>query len=81
MDNNDMALPDGPRCQPTASAANASSQSGITNAWECFADRSYFDMWCVRQVGERDFRRSFHLVNADEAQGLCDLLNAERVNP
>lgn len=57
-----------------------SGKADIANAWECFADRSYFDMWCVRQVGERDFRRSFHLVNADEAQGLCDLLNTKGEN-
>ena len=47
--------------------------------WECFADPSYFDMWCVREIGERQFGKSFHLVNGDEAQGLCDLLNAAQV--
>ncbi len=43
--------------------------------WECFADRAYFDMWCVREVGNRRFGESFHLVNGDEARGLVALLN------
>lgn len=49
------------------------------SSWECFSDRSYFDMWCVREVGERDFRRSFHLFSGDEAKGLCELLNSAKV--
>lgn len=48
----------------------------VAPAWEAFADPAYFDMWCVREVGERRFGHGFHLVNADEAHGLCDLLNA-----
>ena len=44
--------------------------------WECFSDAAYFDMWCVREVGERRFGHGFHLVNGDEAKGLCDLLNS-----
>ena len=45
------------------------------DAWETFHDHSYFDMWCVRKVGEREFGRGFHLMNGDEGKGLCDLLN------
>lgn len=45
-------------------------------AWECFCDRSYYDMWCVRQVGQRTFGEGFHLVSGGEAQALCDMLNA-----
>lgn len=49
---------------------------GVTE-WECFCDAGYFDMWCVREVGERRFGYGFHLVNGDEAQGLCDHLNEQ----
>lgn len=46
-------------------------------AWECFCDRSYFDTWCVRQVGKMQvFGAGFHLVNEDEAQVLCNMLNS-----
>lgn len=47
--------------------------------WECFQDAAYFDMWCVRQVKDRAFGSGFHLVNAEEAEGLRDLLNARSV--
>lgn len=43
--------------------------------WETFNDSSYYDMWCVREAGERRFGHSFHLVNGDEARGLVKLLN------
>lgn len=42
--------------------------------WEAFRDAAYFNMWCVRPVGERQFGRGFHLVNGDEAKDLADLL-------
>ena len=45
-------------------------------AWECFSDAAYYDMWCVRQVGERTFGQGFHLVTCEEAKALCDMLNA-----
>lgn len=48
-------------------------------AWECFSDPAYYDMWCVREVGNRNFREGFHLVNGDEARGLVALLNAQPV--
>lgn len=44
--------------------------------WECFSDPAYFDLWCVRRVGEREFGSGFHLVNGGEATDLCDLLNS-----
>jgi len=44
--------------------------------WECFRDPAYFDMWCVRRGGEREFKSGFHLLNGDEAVSLCALLNA-----
>ena len=43
--------------------------------WECFEDRSYYDMWCVRQVHDREFGHGFHLVNGEEAARLRDFLN------
>ena len=45
--------------------------------WETFSDASYYDMWCVRPVGERNFGHGFHLMNGDEAKGLCELLEAQ----
>lgn len=53
------------------------SRIGGLDRWECFCDTSYFDMWCVRKVGERRFGHGFHLVNGDQAQGLCDLLSKQ----
>lgn len=43
--------------------------------YECFQDRSYYDMWCVRRVNEREWGKGFHLVNGDEAAALRDMLN------
>jgi len=48
--------------------------------YECFQDRSYYDMWCVRRVNEREWGKSFHLVNGEEAAALRDLLNTRTVN-
>ena len=46
-----------------------------TVQWETFCDHSYYDMWCVRKVGDRTFGQGFHLMRQAEAQSLCDLLN------
>ena len=37
--------------------------------WECFSDRSYFDMYCVRVGGDRNFNSqlSFHFYTVNEA--------------
>lgn len=43
--------------------------------YECFQDRSYYDMWCVRRVNEREWGKGFHLVNGEEAAALRDMLN------
>lgn len=43
--------------------------------YECFRDASYYDMWFVRRVNEREWGKGFHLVNGDEAAALRDLLN------
>lgn len=52
-----------------------SSDVTQTEAWECFQDSSYYDMWCVRQVGDRTFGSGFHLMRGEEAIALRDLLN------
>lgn len=46
--------------------------------WEYFCDSGYFDMWCVRRIAERRFNNpeSFHLLNEEEANRLCDFLNS-----
>ena len=43
--------------------------------YECFQDRSYYDMWFVRRVNEREWGKGFHLVNGEEAAALRDMLN------
>ena len=44
--------------------------------WECFSDMSYFDIWCVRPKGERDFNGevSFHFMTFDQAVDFMNLL-------
>lgn len=44
--------------------------------YETFRDPAYFDMWCVREVGETRFGHGWHLVNGDEAQDLVECLNS-----
>ena len=43
--------------------------------WEAFCDTSYFDMWCVRKMGDKTFGSGFHLVNKEGAEQLRDYLN------
>jgi len=44
--------------------------------WELFLDLSYFEMWCVRFAGDRDFcsPTSFHFVHREDAQEFLRLL-------
>lgn len=51
------------------------NETKLTDEWECFQDAAYYDMHCVRLKIERTFGVGFHLVNAEEARSLCDLLN------
>ena len=44
-------------------------------AWETFSDVAYYDMWCVREVGERRWGHSFHMADEVEARGLVGILN------
>ena len=44
--------------------------------WECFADRCYYDMYCVRVEGDRDFNSqlSFHFCTVNEAFDFMNLI-------
>lgn len=44
--------------------------------WECFRDASYYDMWCVREVGSNEFGSGFHVPSQPEAEALVTLLSA-----
>lgn len=45
--------------------------------WEMFCDPSYYDMWAVRPIGDRDFNsdKLFHFLNKVEAERLLNYLN------
>lgn len=43
-------------------------------AWEYFCDASYFDLWCVRRVGERTFGQGFHVASSIAAKELAEEL-------
>lgn len=45
--------------------------------YEIFDDRAYYDMWCVRDVSDKDFnsRASWHFVFEGDAKKLMELLN------
>ena len=38
--------------------------------WEVFQDESYYDMWCVREVHDRNFNSftSFHFTTKEKAE-------------
>lgn len=43
--------------------------------WEYFLDLSYFDLWAVRVVGNRNFEEVIHVINEPSAKFLCKFLN------
>ncbi len=45
--------------------------------WEFFCDESYFGLWAVRKVGDRDFnsQQLFHVQSKEEAMALSATLN------
>lgn len=49
--------------------------------WEYYCDGSYFDMWAVRPIGDRDFNSQllFHVINKDEAIELCHILDSKDI--
>jgi len=50
-------------------------------AWECFLDPAYYDMWAIRQTGNRNFEETIHVVNGKEAKHLCAWLNSLNTHP
>ncbi len=44
--------------------------------WEWFCDESYYNMFCVRPIGEREFNSelSFHFETQCEASAFASLL-------
>jgi hypothetical protein len=50
-------------------------------AWECFLDPAYYDMWAIRQTGNRNFEETIHVVNGKEAKQLCSWLNSLNTHP
>ena len=48
----------------------------IKRTWECFVDRCYYDMYCVRVEGDRDFNSqlSFHFCTVNEAFDFMNLI-------
>jgi hypothetical protein len=48
----------------------------MTEQYEAFCDASYYDMWCVRRIGERTFGQGFHVLNEKSALELKGELEA-----
>lgn len=50
--------------------------------WEMFCDESYFGMWAVHPVGDKDFNspRLFHVSTREDAIKLVGLLNSASVS-
>ena len=45
------------------------------NKWECFSDKSYFDLWAVRNTKNKDFYSAIHVRTQKEAEFLVGALN------
>jgi hypothetical protein len=43
--------------------------------FEIFRDSSYYDMWAVRLVGNRDFNQTMHVATEKEAELAVKCLN------
>lgn len=67
--------PEHTRCYTCLETADTLDALLADQTWEAFCDTSYFDMWCVRKVGDRTFGSGFHLVNKEGAEQLRDYLN------
>ena len=48
----------------------------LSEQWELFCDSSFFDMFCVRPKGDRDFNspRSFHFETKEDAEKFKELI-------
>ncbi len=62
--------------QSRESAIQTDKQTATPSQWETFSDVAYFDMWCVRRKGEREFGKGFHVVNRESALSLIAALDA-----
>lgn len=49
--------------------------------WEIFVDKSYYDLWAVRPVGEKNFNSglTFHVLLKEEAQRLKEYLESNSI--
>ena len=45
------------------------------NMWEYFCDRSYYDMWAVRNNSDKSFTSAVHVMTENEAKFLVEKLN------
>lgn len=47
------------------------------DVWEYFMDESYYNLYAVRKIGDKDFNSEvlFHVCGKMEAQHLCAYLN------
>lgn len=59
---------------PTPTMIAAPEELRALVEWEMFCDAAYFDMWCVRRVGDAAFGSGFHLPSMGEAQALLAAL-------
>ena len=50
-------------------------------AWEWFEDRAYYDMYAVKQVGNKNFDEVIHVLKSKDAKYLCDWLNSLNIHP
>jgi hypothetical protein len=55
-------------------------QVQVTQGWETFCDGSYFDMWCVRRIGDRTFGQGFYVMSQGEAEALRSLLDTRHTS-
>lgn len=56
--------------------AGAPGLERLTDDWEMFSDAAYYDMWCVRRVGNAAFGEGFHVASKGEAEALVALLSS-----
>ena len=51
--------------------------NNATTHWECFCDKSYYDLWAVRPIGDRrcESQQLFHVQSEEEAEALVETLN------
>jgi hypothetical protein len=54
----------------------------MNKKWEYFQDPSYYDMYAVRPIGDKEFNSKllFHVTNESEASRLAELLNSKEIN-